>query len=292
MKHNNYKVNGIKFIDKGDELFVEINQAGIDAFYPLKQLKTNDVIKYVLIDLDGTTVRSEEFWMYLIEKTTQELLNDKSFKLSEEDVPYVCGYTTLIHLKYVKNKYHFSQDLDTALAVYDKICHYELNEIMECRGNVNAFKPREGLKEFLFKLKEMGFKIGLATSGLDYKSIPEIVSAFRVLNLGDPLKFYDAIITGGRQNGKGEYGTIGELVAKPHPWVYRELAFGLKIQDLSDAIVVEDSASGLLAAKLAGLNVIGFKDGNLMKSGLYDQALFMVDTFDDVIDYLKDKKPQ
>lgn len=287
--HNNYKVNGINFIDKGDDLFVEINQSGIDAFYRMPKVKTNPKIKYLLMDLDGTTVRSEEFWMYLIEQTARELLNNPNFKLSKEDVPFVCGYSTSEHLLYVKNKYHFSQDMNTALEVYDRICKYELDEIMAGRGNVNAFRPREGLKEFLLTVKKSGIKIGLATSGLDYKSVPEIVSAFKVMDLGDPLYFYDRIVIGGNQKVHGEYGRTGELSAKPHPWVYRELAHGLRIKDLSDALVIEDSASGVLAARLAGFNVIGFKDGNLLPSGLDDQCIHLVDTFKDVLDYLKIK---
>ena len=35
--HNNYKVNGINFIDKDDELYVEINQCGVDAFYVMPE---------------------------------------------------------------------------------------------------------------------------------------------------------------------------------------------------------------------------------------------------------------
>lgn len=287
--HNNYKVNGINFIDKGDDLFVEINQSGIDAFYRMPKVKTNPKIKYLLMDLDGTTVQSEEFWMYLIERTTQELLNDKNFRLAKEDKPFVCGYTTIVHLTYVKNKYHFPQDLDYAFEVYNKITKFELDEIMEGRGNVNAFKPRPGLKEFLLKVKSSGIQIGLATSGLDYKAIPEIVSAFKVLDMGDPLDFYDRIMIGGNQKLHGQYGRTGELSAKPHPWVYRELAHGLRINDLSDALVLEDSASGVLAARLAGFNVIGFKDGNLLSSGLDDQCIHLVDTFDDVLNYLKIK---
>ena len=286
-KPSKYKANGIKFIEKGNDLFVEINQSGIDAFYRVPKVKTNAKIKYLLMDLDGTTVQSEEFWMNLIERTAQELLNDQHFKLSKEDEPYVCGYTTLEHLKYVKNKYHYPQDVNEAFEVYNRITKFELDEIMEGRGNINAFKPRPGLKEFLLKVKSSGIKIGLATSGLDYKAIPEIVSAFKVLDLGDPLDFYDRIMIGGNQKLHGQYGRTGELSAKPHPWVYRELAMGLGIKDFSDAIVLEDSASGVTSARIAGFNVIGFNDGNLISSGLNEQCIAMVNTFQDVIEFLK-----
>ena len=284
--HNNYKVSGINFIDKDDELYVEINQCGVDAFYIMPKVEKNKNVKYVLMDLDGTTVKSEEFWIYLIEKTAKEMLGDPNFTLSEEDTPYVSGFSTIEHLEYVKKKYKYKQDVNTALEAYHRIARFELNEIMLGRGNVNAFKPREGLKEFLLKLKENNIKIGLATSGLDYKAIPEIVSTFKVLNMGEPLEFYDSIITGGRQKNSGEYGTIGELAVKPHPWIYRELALGLNVKDLKEAVVIEDSSAGLLSGRLAGMNVIGFKDGNLIASGLDDQCILMVDTFKEILDYL------
>lgn len=282
-----YKVKGINFINSNGKLFVEINQCGVDAFYPLNELKTNEKVKYVLMDLDGTTVKSEEFWIYLIERTTAEMLANPEFKLENSDFPFVSGFSTVEHLEYTKNKYKYPQDISIALECYHRIARFELNEIMEGRGNVDAFKPREGLKQFLLTLKRNGVKVGLATSGLDYKAIPEIVSAFKVLDMGDPLEFYDSIITGGRQKNPGEYGTIGELAVKPHPWIYRELALGLNIQDLNDAIVIEDSSAGLLSGKLAGMNVIGFNDGNLLSSNLDEQCVLMVDTFQEILDYLK-----
>lgn len=283
---NKYNVNGINFFEKDRTLYVEINQCGVDAIYPLKNVETNKKVKYILMDLDGTTVKSEEFWIYLTELTVKKLLNDPTFKLSEEDKPFVSGFSNLEHLEYCKKKYHYPQDSKEALACYHQIARFELNEIMEGRGNVNAFIPRPGLADFLKKVKDMGIKIGLATSGLDYKAIPEIISAFAKLGLGKPEVFYNAIITGGRQKKHGEYGTIGELAVKPHPWIYSELALGLGVQDLKDAIVIEDSSAGLLSGKLAGMNVIGFKDGNLIASGLDDQAIIMVDTFDDIIKFL------
>ena len=285
MKHD-YKVNGIEFIKDKDQLLVKISQCGVISIYPLQENLPQNKIKYVLMDLDGTTVKSEEFWVFLIEKTVKSCLKNDDFHLDESDAPYVSGFTTVEHLEYCKNKYHFKQSINEALEEYHRIARYELNEIMEGRGNINAFEPRPGLKDFLLELKRLNIKIGVATSGLRYKAVPEIVSTFKLIGLGDPLKFYDALITGGDQK-EGEYGTIGELASKPHPWIYRELALGLKVDDMSNAVVLEDSSAGLLSAKLAGINVIGFKDGNLVASGLDEQCLLMVNTFKDVLEYIK-----
>ena len=279
-----YNVNGVEFFDWKNRPYCTINQCGVEATYPFERPTTNFPIQAVLMDLDGTTVISEEFWMYLIEKTVKQL-SSPAFCLAEEDTPYVSGFSTAEHLEYCLNKYKIPKTVSEALEVYHKTARFELNEIMEGRGNVDAFKPRKGLKEFLYALKDAGIKVGLATSGLDYKAIPEIVSAFRVLDMGDPIDFYDAVITGGRRKGEGEYGTIGEMAVKPHPWIYSELIGGLNVEK-ERAIVIEDSSAGLLSGRLAGMNVIGFNDGNLIQSGLQEECIAMVDTFDEILVFL------
>ena len=190
------------------------------------------------------------------------------------------------HLDYCLKKYQIQSNLLQANAIYHEIAEYELNEIMQGRGNASAFEARAGLKEFLYELKNRGVKIGLVTSGLDYKAIPEIVSVFRNLNMGNPLDFYDAIITGGKRKQKGQYGTIGEMAVKPHPWVYAEIAMGLGVFDKSKVVVLEDSAAGLISAKLAGFDVIGFNDGNITASGMAEQTYKMVDSFEEALKFI------
>lgn len=280
-----YNVSGVEFFHWRGKPYCTIDQCGVEATYPFEKPKTEFPIQAVLMDLDGTTVISEEFWIYLIEKTVKQL-SFPDFCLSKEDTPYVSGFSTAEHLEYCLKKYKIEKSVNEALEVYHKTARFELNEIMEGRGNADAFKPREGLKKFLYTLKQAGIKIGLATSGLDYKAIPEIVSAFRVLDMGDPIEFYDAVITGGRRKGKGEYGTIGEMAVKPHPWIYSELIGGLNV-DKKHAIVIEDSSAGLLSGRLAGMNVIGFNDGNLIQSGLHEECIAMVDTPDEILEWIR-----
>ena len=278
-----YKVNGIAFSQTQTGVECTIAQCGIRATYPFESVTYCGKAKYLLMDLDGTTVKSEEFWTYVIEKVVQKLLQEETFRFEDADMPYICGFSTGEHLSYCIEKYKIPTTLTEATELYHKITRFELNEIMEGRGNVAAFRPREGLKEFLEEVKKRGIKIGLVTSGLDYKALPEIVSAFRVLDMGNPVDFYDAIITGGNRKERGVYGTLGELAVKPHPWVYAEIAFGLGVKDKTTAIVLEDSSAGLIAGRLAGFPVIGFNDGNIQKSGMSEQCYAMVDTLGEVL---------
>lgn len=277
-----YKLNGIDFLETEKGTLIGIHQGKVDCYYPWKDLEKPTSIKCVMMDLDGTSVKSEEFWVYIIEKTTATLLNDPSFRLSNVDNPYVQGFTTIEHLSYCKNKYKFRQSLEEAILIYHQVARKELKDILLGKGKNGAFSPRKGLKKFLFYLKKKNIKIGLATSGLDYKAIPEIVSAFKELDMGDPLSFYDCIITGGKEKKKEEYGTMGELCAKPHPWIYSELALGLGIKNKKEAIIIEDSSAGVISGKIAGYNVIGFSDGNLIESGLDKDCLKMVSTFEEI----------
>lgn len=263
------KTGNAEFLEKDGELYGRIKNYGIVADYKIAPTKFEKPAEAVLTDLDGTTLQSEEFWVYIIEKTVKELLGNEKFSLTDDDVPYVSGFTTIDHLGYCIKKYAEGKDINKAVEIYHKTAEEELSKIMRGEGFVSAFKPAEGLKEFLLGLKKKKIKIGLATSGLDYKAIPEITAAFRNIGLGNPLEFYDSIITGGRRKDTGDYGTIGEIAAKPHPWIYAELAYaGLKITDSARVIGVEDSAAGVMSLRFAGFAAIGLESGNITKSGL------------------------
>ncbi len=281
-----FKARGVKALKIEGKDYLSINQGGVEAIYPWDDLPKPHDIQYILMDLDGTSVMSETFWIYVIGRTTAKLLDNPEFALQEEDEPFVQGFTTLEHLDYCKRKYGFKQSLEDATLVYHQTAEEELDKAMKGTGVKHAFVPRPGLKEFLLEVKRRGIKIGLATSGLDYKAIPEIVSAFRDLDMGDPLDFYDATISGGRRKNGKDYGTMGELCAKPHPWIYKELALGLGVTDFSRAVALEDSSAGVISAHLAGLNVIGMDDGNLKKSGFDKGCYKLVSDFNQVLDLL------
>ena len=262
-------LNSVSFREAGGRLFGHIENCGVSCEYEIKPVSLKTPVEAVMCDLDGTTLKSEEFWVYIIERTMQELLGDKKFTLEEADIPYVSGFTTAEHFAYCFKKYAPDLDMAKTLKRYHEITEHELGLILKGEGRLDAFKPTEGLKEFLLELRARKIKIGLVTSGLDYKAIPEITAVFRKLGMGDPLKFYDSVMLGGRRKDTGDYGTIGELAAKPHPWVYTETAYmGLKVKDASRIIGIEDSAAGVMALRFAGFNAIGLNDGNISNSGL------------------------
>lgn len=267
-----------------------LSQMGHTAYYPLRKTELKKPVKAVLMDLDGTSVRSEEFWIWIIQKSIASLMNDENFTLEESDLPHVSGHSVSEHLKYCINKYCPDKKLEDAREFYFQHTHYEMNEIMEGRGKEGAFTPSKGLKEFLYKLKENNIKIGLVTSGLYEKAWPEILSAFNTLNMGDPKDFYDASISAGFPLRKGSVGTLGELSPKPHPWLYAEtctVGLGIPLDQSAYVVGIEDSGAGVCSIRLAGYNTIGFAGGNIEGSGTKALCSYYANSFEEIWEYIK-----
>lgn len=259
---------------------------GYPAYYFVHKVELIKPVKAVLMDLDGTSVRSEEFWIWIIEKTVQSLLDNQDFKFEESDLPHVSGHSVSEHLAYCIKKYCPNKTLEEARNYYFMHTHYEMNEILEGRGKEGAFTPTKGLKEFLLTLKEHNIKIGLVTSGLYEKAWPEIMSAFKTLDMGDPKEFYDASISAGFPLRKGSVGTLGELSPKPHPWLYAEtctVGLNIPFSERAHVIGIEDSGAGVCSIKLAGFTTVGISGGNIEQSGTKPLCDYYVDSFDEIL---------
>ena len=243
---------------------------GYPAVYPLRRPGCHLPARAVLMDLDGTSVHSESFWIWIIQQSVALLLDNPRFSLEDADLPFVSGHSVSEHLQYCLDKYCPDKTVEEARQAYFSITRREMDEIMHGRGREGAFTPAPHLKEFLTTLKQADVKIGLVTSGLTEKALPEIVSAFRTLGMGDPLNFYDAIISAGTALGPGQVGTLGELEPKPHPWLYAETArVGLGLGwDSQSVFAMEDSSAGVVSARLAGFPCIGMEGGNIRQSGV------------------------
>lgn len=262
----------VEFIVFADKTLCHVKSAmGYPAIYPVPEVRFEGPAEAVLMDLDGTSVHSEHFWIWVIEQTTARLLDNRSFRLVPEDEPHVSGHSVSEHLQYCITKYCPDKTVEEARTHYFDIVHHEMKEIVAGRGKTDAFDPAPNLKEFLLELKGHGIKIGLVTSGLFEKAWPEIVSAFRQLNMGDPKDFYDAIISAGEAIRKGQAGTLGELTPKPHPWLYAETArvgLGIDPSHRHRVIGMEDSAAGVVSVRLAGFACLGVAGGNITRGGL------------------------
>ena len=225
----------VEFVAFGAHTLAHVRSAlGFPAYYPVPPARLERPVRAVLMDLDGTSVRSEHFWIWIIERTVASLLGDPAFQLAAEDAPFVAGHSVSEHLEYCLRKYCPDRPVEEARRFYYEHARYEMSEIMAGRGRAEAFEPAPGLERFLRELKRRDIRIALVTSGLHEKAFPEIVAAFRTLGLGDPRQFYDAVITAGYPLRQGEPGTLGELSPKPHPWLFAEamrVGLGIPFED-------------------------------------------------------------
>lgn len=284
---NDKKIDVIEFEDK--TLCCVKSGLGYPAIYPLRETRFEPKAEAILMDLDGTSVHSEQFWMWVIEQTTARLLGKSDFRREAEDEPFISGHSVSEHLQYMIDKYVPGGALAEARDRYFDIVNYEMAEIMKGRGKQDAFTPSPHLKEFLLTLKKEGVKIGLVTSGLYEKAMPEIVSAFRQLDMGDPVDFYDCIITAGQALRRGQTGTLGELEPKPHPWLYAETArvgLNMPFERRHKVIGVEDSSAGVVSIKLAGFSCIGVSGGNIAQAGVVEMCDYHVDGLMEILDII------
>ncbi|MCD7744617.1 MAG: HAD family phosphatase [Lachnospiraceae bacterium] len=280
----------VEFVAFSDKMMCYVKSAmGYPAWYKVPEVCYEGPAKAILMDLDGTSVKSESFWMWIIEQTTAKLIKNPHFELESADEPHVSGHSVSEHLQYCIDKYCPGKDIREARKIYFETTEYEMKEILEGRGKQGAFTPAPGLKEFLEEVKGNGIRIGLVTSGLYTKAMPEIISAFQTLKMGDPLEFYDAVITAGQTFKKGQSGTIGELAPKPHPWLYSETAkvgLGITEDEKCHVLGFEDSSAGIMSIRLAGFAAVGIRGGNIHASGMDSLCMRQYDLLGDALPLL------
>ena len=144
---------------------------GYPAYYPVPETqRCKGKPLALLMDLDGTTVHSETFWIEIIQSVVRDLLHKSGFQFQTEDLPYVSGHSVSEHLSYCLRTYCPNEGLEHARQLYFFHTRHEMKEILAGRGRKNAFEPAPGLKDFLLEVKNAGIRIGLVTSGLYEKA--------------------------------------------------------------------------------------------------------------------------
>ncbi len=254
---------------RNHECLVHFPNTGVTSYYEFKNAVMPDRIKAILMDLDGTTVKSEHFWIWVIEEIVRRFRNDFEFAFRDEDLPFISGYSVSEHINYAINKYCNHIDgasLESGQRLYYEIVNEKMSKVLDEGDENGVFSPAPYLWEFLTNVKKNNIKIAVVSSGIYQKACPELKSVFKVLKLGDPLNYYDAIVTGGYPIRKGYSGTLGEIEAKPHPWLYAEVLQALGVKE-EEAVALEDSGAGILSSRSAGMASIGLEGGNIKQGG-------------------------
>lgn len=188
-------------------------------------------MKAVIFDMDGVIIDSEPFW----KNAEFEVFSSLGVVLDKEFTDLTQMMTTMEVTKFWYEKFPWeSKSLEE---VEDMV----ISRVMELIEQGRA--ERNGIELFIKQLKSNGFKIGLATNS-PYKIIPVVLEKAGIAD------YFDSIFS-------AEFVEFG----KPDPAIYLMTSKELGI-DPENCIVIEDSYSGMLAAKKAGMKVVAFTNGN------------------------------
>ena len=134
------KDHKVEFIFFQDQVLALVKSTlGYPAYYPVFPVKIEKPIKAVLMDLDGTSVKSEDFWIWIIQLTTASLVDNPKFELEDPDLPYVSGHSVSEHLQHCIRKYCPDKTVEEARRFYFEHTHREMKAIIDGKGNKDAF---------------------------------------------------------------------------------------------------------------------------------------------------------
>jgi mannitol-1-/sugar-/sorbitol-6-/2-deoxyglucose-6-phosphatase len=185
----------------------------------------------VVFDFDGVIIDSEPAW----EKAKLNVFHTAGLNISQEKVLTYTGKTLEEFVE--EEQLHFGFDDHLAKQLVKDISHYATYEL---KNNVT---PLAGIYEAIDYFLVSGKKLAIASSA----GSAFIKSTLNKLNLQNVFK----IICSAENE---EYG-------KPHPAVYISACKKLELSPLN-AIAIEDSLTGLLAAKAAKMSCILIKHPN------------------------------
>src|SRR5205085_1348932 len=194
----------------------------------------------VIFDLDGVLADSEPWW----NKIDAQLLREYGKKnYHGEYHREVLGVSYRLAVEFYKKKFVISAPTE---------------ELMKRRGEIATeyFANRVGLfpstKDVLNELREMKLRLALATSSVSASARP-------FLDRHQLTQFFDVIITG----DEIERG-------KPEPDIYLRTAEKIGIA-ANECLVIEDSLSGIAAAKAANMRVAAIPDRRFVDPREYEK---------------------
>ncbi len=216
------------------------------------------MLQAVLLDVDGTLFDTERLFMRGWLKASKE----KGYPLTEEQTIQFHGRGQKRNGEAFKEWFGEDADYWGTRALRQKYVEEEIAK--------NGVPVKPGLYEFMEFLTENKIKIALATGTVRPEAQPRWIKA-------DIMKYVDASICGDEVENN-----------KPDPEIFLKAAEKLGV-DPRNCAVLEDSVSGLYAAKAAGAHVIMVPDMDPPTDELRENVVDVVcPSLLDVIDYMKE----
>lgn len=187
--------------------------------------------KAVIFDMDGVLVDSEGFWAL----AERQVFEDLGVVLSEENTAKTKSMTAPEVISFWHNLFPWEN------VSFEEVEQNVIDKVIQLIENHECVLP--GVQNYIFSLKKLGYKIGLATNS-PFRVIPAVLQKTGLENAFDVLS-------------SAEFETNG----KPHPDIYLSTAQKLNVLP-ENCVVIEDSYYGMQAAKSAGMRVLAFTNGN------------------------------
>jgi sugar-phosphatase len=216
------------------------------------------MIKAVIFDMDGVIIDSEPFWR----DAYMAVLPRYNVQLTEE----LCLESKGVKVDVVVKNWHKIFNWQPAnLEIVENEIIQEVLRLVRTKG-----KPMPGLLDLLDWLKSKNIKTGLATSSLF--SIMDVVL--------DSLKL--------RSYFEVTHSAEAEKAGKPAPDVYLGAAKRLNVEP-NECIAVEDSVTGIISARAAGMFAVVLPEAPEFDLAKYDIADMKIKSLYDImeIDFFK-----
>lgn len=220
-------------------------------------------IKAIVFDMDGLMANTE----YHHCQSYLELMPKYGVNLSEEYLSKLVGLDTEDNFKEIKRDFNIQEDIKSLMEKRE-IIYLEIVE----KSNL---KPSEGLKEVIEIADKKRWKIAVGSSSIKIEVDLVLKLILKALKINKkPEEYFDIIITGDDVKDK-----------KPKPDIYLKVAENIKIKP-QNCLVLEDSGSGVKAAKNAGMTCIAVRN-KYTKSHDLSKADLIVDNLLEVYNLIK-----
>ena len=208
--------------------------------------------KAFLFDFDGVITDSEP---YVFEVLKQMIKDNFGIELPYSDINMTIGCSDRKVAEYIANEYHidYSVELSEKLKKNYPDYYFEYEDI----------KPFPYLRDLLSILKDRGRKVAIVSS----TDRAHLEAALSRMGLSG---FIDTIISGSDVQNK-----------KPSPEPYLKGLEALSV-DKQDAVVIEDSPTGIQSAVNAGIDCIGF-EGSEVKQDT-EKASIIIASYKEMIE--------
>ena len=239
-------------------------------------LKKIEDLDLVIFDLDGTLVDSngvnneidiELVRLFKEKKSADEIIQERDYILKTK----TNGDIYVNYCQYLKEKYNIDLLAEEILEIRRKISRKFLKDV--------KYKP--GADIIVKLIKEQKIKLALATVSSRQSLNIYFYENENIRKKCDLQKYFDLILT------KDDV-----IQKKPNPEVYNKIINKFNIKDLSKCLVIEDSLSGVVAAKRAKLNVIAIYDkySDKDREKINELADYNVKDFEELFTLFKDKR--